>query len=41
MKDKEEVPYNKWVAKAAGSEDPAGYGPVLQEFCGENRYIGV
>lgn len=41
MKEKEEVPYNKWVPKQAGSEEEAGYGPVLQEFCGENRFISV
>jgi hypothetical protein len=30
MKDKEEVPYNKWVkGSATDPEDKGGYGPVL------------
>jgi hypothetical protein len=38
--DGEEVPYNKWQA------DPeiigqGAYGPVKNEFCGENRYVAV
>jgi len=28
MKDKEEVPYNKWI-KGSSAEDSGGYGPVL------------
>jgi len=35
LKDGEIVEYNKWDDKARG------YGPIKQEFCGENRFIGV
>lgn len=34
------IPYNKWLKKSDTVAE-AGYGPILQEFCGENRYIGV
>lgn len=37
--DEEEVPYNKWLKKTPTQEE--GYGPILQEYCGENRFIGV
>jgi len=35
IKDEKEIEYNKW------DEALRNYGPVKQEFCGENRYIGV
>lgn len=31
----EEIPYNQW------DDSIAGYGPITQSFCGENRFIGV
>jgi len=34
-KDGIEIAYNEW------DDDIAGYGPVVQSFCGENRFIGV
>lgn len=44
--DDVEVPYNKWISYSREQlqNDPElkdGYGPILQEKCGENRYIGV
>lgn len=36
--DGEEIAYNKWTTDENGVD---GYGPIQQEFCGENRYIGV
>lgn len=38
--DREEIPYNQWVRYNSNDQED-GYGPILQEFCGENRYIGV
>jgi len=35
VKGGEIVEYNQW------DEKERGYGPVLQKFCGENRFIGV
>jgi hypothetical protein len=40
VKDGEEVPYTKWQKKSATVKQ-AGYGPVTQAFCGENRFTGV
>jgi hypothetical protein len=35
MKDGKVIEYNKW------DESISMYGPVMQTFCGENRYVGV
>jgi len=37
MLDGEEVPYNAWKK----GDKPAGYGEILQEKCGENRFVGT
>jgi hypothetical protein len=34
-KDGTEISYNAW------DDSIAGYGPITQSFCGENRFIGV
>lgn len=41
LKDQEEIPYNKWLKADKNPEKKAGYSPIEQKFCGENRYIGV
>jgi hypothetical protein len=38
--DGEEIPYNQWVRYNDPNQED-GYSPILQEFCGENRFIGV